>query len=55
MIDLAKPPANHRAWAHKILAKHRKGERVPGIALDMAREALGITEPPKRQPGEDDA
>jgi hypothetical protein len=54
MIDLAKPPANPKAWAHKIMVRHRNGETVPAIAVEIAREALGIQPEPQRQPGEDD-
>ena len=43
-----------RNWARIILIRQQAGEDVPSIALEFAREALGIEPPPKREPGDDD-
>jgi hypothetical protein len=42
-----------KLWAKKIIARHESGERLSCIVLALAREALGIIEPPKREPGEE--
>jgi len=36
------------AWAHKILARHRRGEKMPSLSLAWAREV--VSERPAEQP-----
>jgi hypothetical protein len=38
-------------WARRIVERERSGEVVPHIAIEMAREALGL--PEGREPGEE--
>ena len=33
---------DHKGWAHKIMARHERGERVNVGPLRMARQALGL-------------
>lgn len=35
-----------RAWARRIMQRHARGDRLPAISLDYAREALGLPKEP---------
>jgi hypothetical protein len=41
---------NH-AWAHRIMDTHAAGEKLPSIALQWARQALGTDEKQSANPG----
>lgn len=43
-----------RNWARLVLKRKAQGGQVPSIAVDFAREALGLEPEPMRQPGADD-
>jgi hypothetical protein len=53
MLEL-KPNTDPRAWAKKIILRHDRGETLPAIAIEWAREALNLPAFRDRQPGEDD-
>lgn len=42
-----------KTWAIKILARHRRGEKLSSLALDWAEEVTGESRK-MREPGEDD-
>lgn len=48
------PPLDRHAWAKKILLRHERGEALPAISLDYAREVLGLPPDREREPGDDD-
>lgn len=50
LSEFGKPQKDPRAWARRIMVRKESGERVPDIAVQFAREALGWRE---REPGED--
>lgn len=31
-----------KGWAHRIIARHKAGEKINRTALKMARQALGL-------------
>jgi hypothetical protein len=42
MTNASQPPSDQKAWAHKILKRHKAGEKINPTALAMARIALGL-------------
>jgi hypothetical protein len=50
--EFGQPKRDPRAWARRIIVRNESGEKVHPLALQYAREALGLTE---REPGCDDA
>ena len=43
-----------KGWAHRILDRHRRGERLSSLALDWAEEVTGESRDRMRETGEDD-
>lgn len=42
MTKPSHPQIDPKAWAHKILRRHKSGEKINPTALAMARSALGL-------------
>lgn len=51
-VEKMKKPTSTRAWAHKILDRVQRGERVPMLAEQAAR-AAAASGPAIREPGQE--
>lgn len=44
-LNSRKRATDYHGWARRIMQRHARGETLPRISLDYAREVLGLREP----------